>query len=318
MPSSDMLTLHPDGLYCPAGDFYIDPWGAVDRAVITHAHPDRAAPGSRAYLTSAAGQALLRDRAGADATVQAVEYGERLPMGEVTISLHAAGHILGSAQVRIERAGEVWVVAGDYSLAADPTCAPFELLRCHTFVSGAAFGLPVFRWPAPEAVMADIANWWRANQDSGRLSVLYAHPLGMAQRLLAGLNPAIGPIGLHEAVGRYCALYRAAGVELPARAAASATLILAPPGWKPPSVRASTAMASGWMRIRGPRRRRSLDRGFVLSNHADWSGLLRVIEETGAESVWITHGFREPVARWLEEHGRAARAIEARYEAEES
>ncbi len=318
MPSSDMLALHPDGLYCPAGDFYVDPWGGVDRAVITHAHADRAVPGSRAYLTAAAGEALLRERAGAEATVQGVPYGEPLTIGGVTVSLHPAGHILGSAQVRIERAGEVWVISGDYKLAADPTCAPFELLRCDTFVTGAAFGLPIFRWPRAEDAMADIANWWRANQDSGKLSVLYVHPVGMAQRVLASLDRAIGPIGLHDDVERYCALYRAAGVDLPQRAAAGSTLILAPPGWKPASGRLSTAMAAGWMRIRGPRRRLSLDRGFVLSNHADWPDLLRVIEETGAESVWITHGYRGPMVRWLSEHGRAARAIEARYEAEES
>jgi putative mRNA 3-end processing factor len=313
-----MIELRPDGLYCPAGEFYIDPWGAVERAVITHAHADHARPGSRAYLTPAAGELLLRERVGADAAIQGVPYGERLTMGGVTISLHPAGHVLGSAQVRIERGGEVWVVSGDYKLAADPTCAPFELLRCHAFVTEATFGLPIFRWPAAEEVMAEIVDWWRTNQGAGKLSVLYAHPVGMAQRVLAGLNREIGTIAVHDEVERYCALYRAAGVELPRGQTGGATLVIAPPGWKPASGRVSAAMASGWMRIRGTRRRRSLDRGFVLSDHADWNGLLRVIGETGAESVWVTHGYREPMVRWLEEHGRDGRAIEARYEGTES
>lgn len=317
MPSSDILELRPDGLYCPSGDFYVDPWGAVDRAVITHAHADHACAGSRAYLTSRAGEPLLRARLGAQATIQAVDYGQKLTMGETAVSLHPAGHILGSAQVRIEHRGEIWVASGDYKLAPDPTCEPFELLRCDTFVTEATFGLPIFRWPAPEAAIAAIHDWWRANQDSGKSSILYAHPLGMAQRILAALDRSIGSIAIHEEIEKHCAIYREQGIDLPA-SQPGATLTLAPPGWKPAGGRISTAMASGWMRIRGTRRRRSLDRGFVLSDHADWSELLRVIDETGASAVWVTQGYRGPMVRWLEEHGRQASAIEARYEGAES
>jgi putative mRNA 3-end processing factor len=308
-----VLELRADGLYCPGGGFYVDPWGAVDRAVISHAHADRAWPGSRAYLTAASGAALLRDRLGPDAAIQTLAYGERLAMGDTAVSLHPAGHLPGSAQVRIEHAGEVWVVSGDYKLAPDPTCEAFELLRCHTFVTGAAFALPVFRWPAPADAIAGIHDWWRANQDAGKASVLYVHPLGMAQRILASLDGSIGPIGLHPEVERYCSIYRAQGIDLP-HAAPGATLTLAPAGWKAASGRVSTAMASGWMRIRGTRRRRSLDRGFVLSNHADWGEVLGAIDGTGAETVWVTHGYRAPLARWLEEHGRRVQAVEARYE----
>jgi putative mRNA 3-end processing factor len=310
---TEILELRESGLYCPAGDFYIDPWGVVERAVITHAHDDRVIPGSRAYLAARPGEALLRERVGADAAIQAVEYGERLAMGGVSVSLHPAGHILGSAQVRIERSGEVCVVSGDFKLAPDPTCAPFELLRCHTFVTEAASALPIFRWPEPADAIASIQEWWRANDDAGKKSVLYAHSPGLAQRVFA----ALGPAALHEDVERYCALYRAAGVDLP-QPQPNATLTIAPPGWKPSAGRVSTAMASGWMRIRGTRRRRSLDRGFVLSDHADWPGLLRVIDETGAAGVWVASGHRGPLVRWLVEHGREARAIETRWEGAES
>ena len=307
---TDLLELRESGLYCPAGDFYIDPWGAVERAVITHAHADRAVPGSRAYLGAAPGEALLREQVGA---IQAVRYGERIAMGGVTVSLHPAGHILGSAQVRIERAGEAWVVSGDFKLAPDPTCAPFEPLRCHTFVTEAAFALPIFRWREPSDASAAIRDWWRANDEAGKKSVLYAHPLGLAQRLVAQL----GPVALQDEIERWCAVYRASGVDLP-QPAPDATLTIASPGWKPATGRVSTAMVSGWMRIRGTRRRRSLDRGFVISDHADWPGLLRVIDETGAGSVWVASGHRGPLVRWLAEHGRQAREVETRWEGAES
>src|SRR5579872_5965471 len=180
-----LLDLRADALYCSAGDFYIDPWGAVDRAVVTHAHSDHARPGSRRYLTAGAGEALLRARLGPDVAIQSVAYGEALTLGDVRVSLHPAGHILGSAQVRIEHEGEVWVVSGDYKLAPDSTCAPFEPLRCHTFVTESTFGLPIFRWPAETEVVAAIHSWWRGNQAAGRASLLFAHALGKAQRMLS-------------------------------------------------------------------------------------------------------------------------------------
>src|SRR3954453_1082797 len=170
-----LLELRPDGLYCPAGDFYVDPWEPVDRAVITHAHSDHACRGSRHYLTAQPGAAILRERMGPDVTIQAVAYGERVTIGDTTVSLHAAGHILGSAQVRIEHRGEVWVVSGDYKLASDPTCAPFEPLRCDTFVTESTFGLPIYRWREPAAVIDDIATWWRRNADADRTSILYCY-----------------------------------------------------------------------------------------------------------------------------------------------
>jgi len=310
-----LLELRPGGLYCPAGDFYVDPWEPVGRAVITHAHSDHACPGSRNYLTAAPGSAILRERVGPEADIQASPYGERLTLGDTSLSLHPAGHILGSAQVRIESRGEVWVVSGDYKLAPDPTCTPFEPLRCHTFVTESTFGLPIFRWAPETDTIGAIHAWWRANQDAGKTSVLYAYPLGKSQRVLAAIDTSIGPLHAHDAVERYSRAYRDQGVALPPPGSREgATLIVAPPGYEHRGPRVSTALVSGWMRIRGTRRRRSLDRGFVLSDHADWPELLRAIDATGAECVWVTHGFRGPLVRWLQEHGREALAVEARYQ----
>ena len=324
-----MLRISANGIFCEAGGFHIDPWGPVDRAVITHAHADHARPGSGAYLTAAAGVPLLKLRLGEPAVVQGLAYGEPLTMGDVRVSLHPAGHVLGSAQVRIERGGDVWVVSGDYKLAPDPTCAAFEPVRCRTFVSESTFGLPIFRWEPQAGTMGELEAWWRANQEMGRASLLFAYALGKAQRILAGVDASIGPIYTHGAVERINEAYRAAGVPLPATQRAvdagrvdwSHALILAPPSangtpWIRRFGALSTGFASGWMRIRGPRRRRSVDRGFVLSDHADWPGLLSAIEATGAERVWVTHGYRGPMVRWLREKGIEAEAVQTAYEGE--
>ncbi len=321
-----LLELHTNGLYCPAGDFYIDPWAPVERAVITHAHADRAHPGSASYLTAEPGVALLRESLGADAAIQSLPYGQPLTIGDASLSLHPAGHILGSAQVRIERDGEVWVVSGDYQLAPDPTCAPFEALACHTFVTESTFGLPIFRWPPIAETLASIEAWWRANREAGRASVLFTQPLGTAQRLLAMLDASIGTILAHPEIERFNRHYRAYGIPLdapPADSDPAGALMLAPlsapdDAWMRPWAHASTAMASGWMRIRGPRRRRSLDRGFVLSSHADWPALLAVIDATRAETVWVLHGQPSPLVRWLAEHGHLAVAIEAHFAEDEA
>ena len=326
----NLLERKPDGLYCAAGDFYVDPWNPVERAVITHAHADHLCPGSKRYLSARPCQALVRARTGADAAIESVEYGEPVEISGMRVSFHPAGHILGSAQVRIELSGEIWVVSGDYKLAADPTCLPFEPVRCHTFVTESTFGLPIFRWPEQNEVLAEINAWWRANQQAGKASVLFAYPLGKSQRVLAGVDRSIGPIYTHGAVEAFNRLYRECGIPLPATEYAKAAppktdwsrgLILAPPMAKTaPWLRRfgdfSTGLASGWMRIRGTRRRQSIDRGFVLSDHADWSGLLTAIGSSGAGRVWVTHGYRAPLARWLEENSLEAHAIDTQYEGE--
>jgi putative mRNA 3-end processing factor len=326
----NLLERQPDGLYCAAGGFYIDPWNPVERAVITHAHADHLRPGSKQYLGTRAGEALLRARVGQEGLIEAVEYGAPVDMGGVRVSLHPAGHILGSAQARIEYRGEVWVVSGDYKLAADATCPPFEPVRCHTFVTESTFGLPIFQWPEQNEVLAEINGWWRGNQQAGKASVLFAYPLGKTQRVLAGVDRSLGPIYTHGAAEAFNRLYRECGIALPpteyAKAATPKTdwsrgLILAPPMPKTsPWLRRfgdfSTGLASGWMRIRGTRRRQSIDRGFVLSDHADWSGLLTAIRSSGAGRVWVTHGYRAQLARWLEENSLEAHAVDTQYEGE--
>lgn len=331
-----LLELTDCGLFCRPGGFYIDPWRPVERAVVTHAHGDHLRWGSRRYLVAADGATVTRARLGEGPLIETVGYGETVAMDGVSVSLHPAGHVLGSAQVRIEHRGEIWVVSGDYKTASDPTCTPFEPVRCHGFVTESTFGLPIYRWEEPAAILAGVNDWWRANREAGKASLLYAYALGKAQRLLSGLDPSIGPIFTHGAVEKLVRAYREAGVPLPetrsvfeqvgriGRSGGKAwagSLILAPPSahgstWTRRFSPSSSAVASGWMRIRGTRRRRSVDRGFVLSDHADWPGLLDSIRATGAERIWVTHGYTAVVVRWLREQGLDAQAVATRFEGE--
>ncbi len=308
----------------------MDPWRPVEKALITHGHSDHARPGCAAYLSAASSEPVLRARIGVDSQIQTLPWGEKLAIKDTTVSFHPAGHVLGSAQIRVEHRGEVWVVSGDYKLAPDPTCTPFEPVRCHTFITESTFGLPIYRWEPQDEIALQINNWWRSNQTRGKCSVIFGYPLGKSQRILAGLDPGIGPIFCHGAIERMNRVYRASGVALPPTLYSgdapkgydwSQAIVVAPPSahgstWMKRFGAASTAMASGWMRIRGTRRRRSMDRGFVLSDHADWPDLQRAIGETGAECVLVTHGYRAPLVRWLEEQGREARSLETRFEGE--
>jgi putative mRNA 3-end processing factor len=325
-----LFALSPRGLYCAAGDFYIDPWEPVDRALITHAHGDHARWGSRSYLAARDGERVLRTRLGDAANIETIGYGDTVTINDVRVSFHPAGHIIGSAQIRAEHRGEVWVVSGDYKTDPDPTCAPFELVRCHTFVTESTFGLPIYRWPSQAEVFAEINAWWRANAAAGKTSLLLAYALGKAQRLLAGLDPGIGPILTHGAVERMTSVYREGGIALPptryagaagSKADATGAIVIAPPYadaslWSRRFGEHSTGFASGWMMVRGARRQRSLDRGFALSDHVDWPSLMAAIEATGAGEVWVTHGYTSPVVRWLKERGIDARAVATRFEGE--
>ena len=330
-----LLRVTDSGLYCERGGFYIDPWRPVGRAVVTHAHADHLAWGCGEYLVVRDGLGVARARLGEPASIATVPYGEPLDINGVKVSLHPAGHILGSAQVRVEHAGRVWVTSGDYKVEPDATCRAFEAIRCHVFISESTFGLPIYRWRPQREILGSLAAWWRANRDAGRASVVYAYALGKAQRIIAGLAGLLGddlpgPIYTHGAVEAMNRAYREAGVSLPpttyaaeagTRADWSGALIVAPPSahgspWTRRFGPASTAFASGWMRIRGARRRRSVDRGFVLSDHADWPGLLAAIDATGAEAVWLTHGYTAVVARYLRERGQDAQPVATRYEGE--
>jgi putative mRNA 3-end processing factor len=325
-----LIEITDAGLYCARGDFYVDPWKPVPMAVITHAHSDHARFGCDSYLAAQEGHGVLAARLGAAATIAPIAWGEPLIHNGVRISLHPAGHILGSAQVRLEHQGEVWAVSGDYKLEPDSTSRAFEPVRCHTFISESTFGLPIYRWPSPTSVFQQINAWWRSNRDVGRASLLFGYSLGKAQRLLSGLDPSIGLIYTHGAVEAMSAIYRQSGVALPATIHAGSVpaskfapgcLVVGPPSahgsvWARKFGPSSSAFASGWMRIRGARRRQSVDRGFVLSDHADWPGLLAAIEATGAQRVLCTHGYSAVMARRLVEKGLDASTLATQFEGE--
>jgi putative mRNA 3-end processing factor len=338
---SDVLQIDDRGLACPAGGFHIDPWGSAEFAVITHAHADHARRGSAVYHCTTDSAPLLRSRLGADVTLRPTAYGERFRLGDAVVSLHPAGHVLGSAQVRVEVGGEVWVASGDYKRAADPTCAPFEAVACDVFITEATFSLPIYRWDPTERVAAEMLDWWIENAAADRASVLFCYSLGKAQRAMAeiareakrrGVEP--GPIHTHGAIAPMTEAYRAAGVALPEtrvmpeksrRGIYGGSLTIAPPSaagstWMRrfgDDDRFRTAAASGWMRVRGVRRRAGHDRGFVLSDHADWLDLLRTIEQSGARRVLATHGNTESIVRHLRERGVDAAPLRTPYGQEE-
>jgi putative mRNA 3-end processing factor len=326
----DLVIQRPEGMYCPQGDFYIDPWRPVDRAVITHAHADHARVGSTRYLAAAPAEGVLRSRLG-EIDLQTLPYGEAVEMNGVRVSLHPAGHVLGSAQVRIEHQGQVWVASGDYFVSGahdeNSTCDPFEPVRCDCFITESTFGLPIYRWRPQREVFDEIDTWWRGNADAGRASLLMAYSFGKAQRILAGVDASIGPIVVHGAVETLNEAYRAAGVSLPPTlkvteltdpADVKRALVIAPPSvqgspWLKRFGDRSDAFASGWMQLRGARRRRGVDRGFVLSDHADWPGLQQAITATGAERVIVTHGYEAVMVRWLQQQGLQAGSFETEF-----
>src|SRR5450432_3614914 len=334
MSTADLVIQRPEGLYCPPGDFYIDPLRPVDRALITHGHADHARRGNAHYLAAGPSHDVLRLRLG-DIDLQTLAYGTAIERHGVRISFHPAGHVLGSAQVRIEHRGCVWVASGDYYVAGmndDPrenntTCAPFEPIRCHCFITESTFGLPVYRWQPQAETFAAIDNWWRGNADLGRASLLMAYSFGKAQRILQAVDSSIGPIIVHGAVEVLNRAYRAQGITLPPThlvtemsgpALLRRALVVAPPSvrgapWTRRFGDFSDAFASGWMQLRGARRRRSVDRGFVLSDHADWPGLQRAVAATGAQRVIVTHGYEAVMVRWLADQGLEAGAFATEY-----
>lgn len=330
-----LVTLTSDGLYCSVGGFHIDPWNPVPYAVVTHAHGDHLCAGCDQYLTSQDGLHVFRARMG-DVAVTCLSYHDQIERHGVRVSVAPAGHILGSAQVRLEYRGEVWVVTGDYKLAQDPTCTSFEPVRCHTMITESTFGLPIYRWDSPVDLFASVNAWWRANQAAGKTSLLFGHTLGKAQRLLAGIDSSIGPIFTHGAVERITQAYRDSGVALPETRRVSeitATrrkdkpwsggLVIAPtwatnPAWLRQFEPYSDAIASGWMQVRGHRRRKAVDRGFPISDHADWPGLLTAIQESGASRILATHGFAPVLARYCRDAGLEADVIVTRFGDEET
>ncbi len=330
MEQANLLEINENGIYCPRADVYIDPWKGVDRAIITHAHSDHARWGSRYYLAHQDSEAILRLRLGENIHLETTDYGALHEINGVRISFHPAGHITGSAQIRLEYKGEIWVVSGDYKTEADATCTPFEPVQCHTFITESTFGLPVYSWKPQAEVFEEINNWWRQNAGEGKASLLCGYALGKAQRLIANVDPSIGKILLHGAVDNVNKALSQNGLRLPpaeritADTPASAfpgSLIVAPPSamntpWMRKLKPLNTAMASGWMNVRGTKRRRAVDRGFVLSDHADWAGLNAAVSATGCERVLVTHGFTAPFSKWLREKGYQAEEVQTLYNEE--
>ena len=323
----DLLELTPEGLYCRAGDFHVDPWRPVPRAVVTHGHADHARPGMGVVHAADAGLGLLRWRLGESQALAGHAYGERFDLGAARVTLHPAGHVLGSAQVRIEVDGQVWVVSGDYKRDDDPTCAAFDVVPCDTFITEATFGLPVYRWRPTTEVAAEIRDWWNACAARGEAALLLCYALGKAQRILCELARLSGGLDrevlLHGAMVPGVSIYRDAGVLLPPTRPLSdeargkdlaGALVLAPPSavgspWMRRFKSVSVGFASGWMQLRGNRRRRGVDRGFVVSDHADWDSLRRTCRETGARRVLATHGNTEALVRVLRDEGIDAAAL---------
>jgi len=326
-----LLQFDSNGIFCPRAGIYIDPWRPVEKALITHAHSDHARPGNGAYLCHRDSVALLRLRLGPDIQAEGLAYGDPVYINGVKISFHPAGHIIGSAQIRLEYKGEVWVMSGDYKLQQDGVSVPFEAVRCHHFITESTFGLPVYRFPDPAAVYADINDWWRQNASSNVNSVIIGYALGKAQRIMQHLDPSIGPVFTHGAVDNVNRLLAAEGLQLPAAARVHPemqkkdirkALIVAPPSaigspWLNRFAPYSLGICSGWMQLRGARRRRSADRGFVLSDHCDWTQLNAAVSATGASHVYVTHGYQSVFARWLrEERGLEATEVSTLFETE--
>ncbi|MEP7037502.1 MAG: ligase-associated DNA damage response exonuclease [Acidobacteriota bacterium] len=326
-----LITLTKKGLHCEQGDFYIDPWEQVDKAILTHAHADHTYRGNQTYLVPTEGERLSRIRLGDEAQIESMPYGETRMMNGVKVSFHPAGHVLGSAQIRVEYKGEIWVASGDYKLTPDATCAPFEPVKCHNFITEATFGLPIYRWTPTEKVFEQINEWWRRNQERGKVSVIGAYSLGKAQRVMNGVDRSIGKIFTHGAVERLTEAYRECGVDLPEtkyvgdvenKKDFAGSLVVAPPAalastWTRRFGAHSTGFASGWMVVRGARRRKAVDRGFVLSDHADWGELQTAIKAAEAETVFVTHGFIPELVRWLNENGQHAVLLKTNYSDEE-
>jgi putative mRNA 3-end processing factor len=282
-------------------------------------------------LCAEPGEKVLRHRIGADAQIESVAYGKEITLKDTTVSFHPAGHILGSSQIRVEHKGEVWVVSGDYKLDPDPTCEPYEPVKCHTFITESTFGLPIYTWQTNEELFTDINAWWEKNKREGKASLLLAYALGKAQRLLKGVDTSIGPIYTHGAVESLNQVYLHSGVALPETNRLSSmprgskfagALVLAPPSaygtpWQRQLNPVSAAFASGWMRVRGIRRRRSLDKGFPVSDHCDWPSLLKAVNLTGAENILVTHGYSQILVRYLQEQGLNAGTLATQFEGEE-
>jgi putative mRNA 3-end processing factor len=325
-----LLEFNDCGIYCRRADVYLDPWKPVHRALITHGHSDHARWGHQKYLCTEAAEPVIRHRLQLTDQLQTVKYGQGVMINGVEFSFYPAGHIPGSAQIKVEHNGEVWVFSGDYKLQHDGLSEAFEPVRCHVFISESTFGLPIYKWKPSSEVFNEINQWWKKNQQDGKVSVIAGYSLGKAQRILQNVDSSLAKIFVHGAVDNITTILRSQKITLPEtirvipemkRKDFDGALVICPPSavgspWLRRFDPFSLGIASGWMNLRGARRRRGADRGFILSDHADWYDLNDAVRETGASRVYITHGYSEIFARWLSEKGLEAAVVKTQYEGE--
>lgn len=321
-----LIEFSDKGLCCPKGKFYIDPWKPVDKALITHAHSDHARWGSASYLCHTFSKPILQLRLG-DNPYQTVDWNENIFINGVKVSFHPAGHVIGSSQIRVEYNGEVWVISGDYKIADDGISGQFEPLACNTFVTESTFGLPIYKWKSPEQINKDIQNWVLKNQQEKKTSVIIAYSLGKAQRVIQAIAEVTQNIFVHGAIYNIHETLLQAGWNLPQvkrvtpetkKEELAGSVVVAPPSadgsiWMKRFTPYSVGICSGWMQVRGNARRRNADAGFAMSDHADWPGLLQAVKATGAEKVFVTHGFQAQFSRYLNENGIEAAEVKTEY-----
>ena len=321
-----VLEFRPEGIYCSQGDFYIDPWRPVDKALITHGHADHARFGSKKYLCTDIAAPVIRHRLG-NVAIETIPYEKELSLNGVNVSFYPAGHVPGSAQILIEIKGERWVVSGDYKVVDDGLSTPFKPIKCHSFISECTFGLPAFNWSPQEIVFKEINSWWHQCISDDLTPILAAYGLGKAQRLIAGLDTNIGPILTHGAIEKTNQIMRDQKIAIPETFLVTSKLdlanfknaiVLAPPSalstsWVKKFGKISTGYASGWIAIRGIKRRRAADKGFVISDHADWNGLNLAIKETEAEKIFVTHGYTDSFSKWLQFKGLNASVVKTEF-----
>ena len=325
---SGLIQFTKKGIFCPAADVYIDPWQKVDKALITHAHSDHARRGNSKYLSHHHSVNVLKLRLG-DINIQGVEYGEIIHINGIDISFHPAGHVVGSSQIRIADKNEVWVISGDYKLQNDNISAPFEPIQCDYYITESTFGIPAFQWEPQQVVIDRINQWWSANADNNKPSIISAYSLGKAQRIIQNVDHNIGPIYTHGAVENTNDAIRASGIPLKhtekltdfSSDTIKNALIVSPPAatdsaWSKKIKNHSVGVASGWMALRGTRRRRHADNSFVLSDHADWHSLNKSVKLSGAHTVYVTHGYTNIFSKWLQEKGLRSEVLTTSYEGE--
>jgi putative mRNA 3-end processing factor len=325
-----LLKFTDKGIYCPEGGFYIDPWRPVKKAVITHGHADHSRPGHQHYLAHHLSKHIMQQRLGDGIQIETIDYNKSITINGVKVSFHPAGHIPGSAQIRLEFKGRVSVVSGDYKLEDDGLSTAFEPVKCHEFVTETTFGLPIYRWKPQNETFEEINEWWRQNRENGKTSVIFAYALGKAQRIMKNVDNGIGNIYTHGAVETATEALREAGLDLPEtikitndidKKDYAGNLVIATPAsigtpWMKKLAPYSTGIASGWMMIRGARRRKAADRGFVLSDHADWNGLLAAVKLSEAETIYSTHGYSNVFTKYLQEQGLNAVSLDTQFEGE--